>query len=115
MCISGVIGDWELGTKAQQLWDEPAYKPHFARLIDASDILAWRAGTSLLRAIASDVRIGSPRRVAMVAKSEPVLAQFKLYAEDLRDIPAQVFTAIDDALVWLNVRLPHPWPPEDRS
>ena len=113
MRMSGVIGDWELGTRAQQLWAEPAYQPHFARLIDASGSLEWRAGTSLVRAIASDVRMNGPRKVALVAQSEPVLSEFNLYAESLAGVPARVFGSIHDALIWLGLRLPEPWPPED--
>jgi hypothetical protein len=114
MHFSGVIDDWDLGTHAQQVWADPAFHPHFARLIDASEVSEWRAGATLLRAIASDVRIKSPRKVALVAQSEPVLAELNLYAASLADTPAQVFSNIADALVWLGVRLPESWPPEGR-
>lgn len=109
--LSGAIDDWELGTKAQRLWAEPAFVPHFARLIHASDTLEWRAGTSLLRAIATDVRTSGPTRVAMVARHEPVLTEFTQYAESLAGLPARVFPALDEAIAWLGVRLPEPWPP----
>jgi hypothetical protein len=105
-----VINDWELGTRAQELWDDSTFRPHFARLIDASDVSEWRAGASLLRAIASDVRIKSPRKVALVANSEPVLTEINLYAESLADTPAQVFGTVDEAVVWLGVHWPEAWP-----
>src|SRR4051794_5354160 len=112
MHLSGVMGDWELGTRAQDLWQEPAFQPNFARFVDGSDIVEWRAETSLVRAIASDVRAKRPRKVALVGRAEPVLAGFKMYAESLAGIPAQVFGDIYEAITWLGVQLPEPWPPE---
>jgi hypothetical protein len=113
MHLSAAIDDWELGTKAQRLWAEPAFGPHFARLVYAEDPLEWRAGTSLMHAIASDVRSGGPSKVALVAQNEPVLTGFKQYAENLMGIPARVFQTIEEAIAWLGVRLPEPWPPEE--
>src|SRR5690348_14355363 len=115
MHLSGLINDWELGTKAQQLWEEPRYGPHFARFIQASNSLEWRAETSLIRAIASDVRSSGPRKVALVAQYEPMLTVFKHYSENLVGIAARVFQTIHEAIAWLPVRLPEPWPPEERS
>ena len=113
MHLSGAIDEWELGTKAQRLWAEPAFIPHFARLIQASDSLEWRAGTPLLRAIASDVRSSAPTGVAMVAQNEPVFTDFTRYAESLAGVPARVFHVLEDAIAWLGVRLPEPWPPQE--
>lgn len=113
MHLSDVIDDWELGTKAQRLWAEPVFVAHFARLIHASDNLEWRAGPSLLRAIASDVRTGGPTGVALVAPYGPVFTEFKVYAENLADVPARLFHALDEAIAWLGVRLPEPWPPQE--
>jgi hypothetical protein len=115
MHLSGVISDWELGTRAQQVWEEPAFRPQFARLIDASDVIDWRAETSLLRAIASDVRMNNPSKVALVAQSEPILTQLNLYVESLAGIPAQIFRTVHEAIGWLGVRPPEPWPPEERG
>ncbi len=112
MHLWGVITEWELGTRAQQLWEEPAFQPHLARLIDASDVTDWQADTNLLRAIASDLRPNAPRKVAMVAQSKPVLAELNVYAESLAGIPAQVFPTVQDAMHWLGVRLPETWPPQ---
>jgi hypothetical protein len=111
--LSGVVGDWELGTTAQRLWEETASNNQFARLIDGSNIAEWRAGKALVRAIASDVRLKSPSKVGMVAQTEPVLADFKIYTESLAGIPARVFERVDEAIEWLGVRLPEVWPPEN--
>jgi len=48
----------------------------------------------------------------LVGRSEPVLAEFKIYADSLAGIPAQVFRDIYEAITWLGVQLPEPWPPE---
>ena len=86
MHVSGVIDDWELGTTVQQLWDEDLFDPGYARVIDAWSISEWRADTGLLRAIATDVRAKHPRQVALVARSEPVVAEFQIYVDSLGDI-----------------------------
>lgn len=112
MHLSGEIGTWELGTRVQQLWGEPAFNPYFARLIQASDVIKWAAETSLLRAIATDVRVKSPSKVAMVAQAEPVISEFKLYVESLTGVPARVFDRLQEAAEWLGIRLPEPWPPQ---
>lgn len=113
MHLSGVIGEWELGTAAQQLWAEPAFRPQFARFIDVSQLNELRTGTSLLRAIASDVRAKSPRRVALAAHSETILADVKLYAESLDGVPVRLFHNVGEAIAWLGVHLPTPWPPAE--
>jgi hypothetical protein len=113
--LSGVIGAWELGTTAQQLWAEPAFDPRFARLIDLSQLTELRAGTSLLRAIASDVRAKSPSKVALAAHSETVLADIKLYAESLDGVPVSIFHSVAEAIAWLGVHLPTHWPPRENA
>ena len=113
MQLSGVIGEWELGTAAQQLWAEPAFRPHFARFVDVSRMIELRAGTGLLRAIASDVRAKSPSRVALIAPSETVIADVRLYAESLAGVPVRLFHTVGEAIAWLGVHLPTPWPPAE--
>jgi hypothetical protein len=109
--LSGVIDAWELGTAAQQLWAEPAFDPHFARFVDFSELIELRAGASLIRAIASDVRATTPTRVALVARPATVLADIKLYADSLQGVPVSLFDGVADAIAWLGVHLPVPWPP----
>lgn len=111
MHLSGVIGEWELGTTAQHLWADPAFRPQFARLIDLLNLTELRAGTSLLHAIASDVRAKSPTRVALAADSGTVLADITFYAESLEGVPVRLFHNVDEAIDWLDVHLPIPWPP----
>src|SRR5690349_14816698 len=106
MHASGVIDDWELGTKVQKLWDEDLFNPEYARVIDAWSVAEWRADTRLLRAIATDVRAKHPRQVAMLARSEPVLAEFQIYVDSLGDIPGRVFESLGQAISWVGVRLP---------
>lgn len=115
MHLSGVIGEWELGTAAQHLWAEPAFRPQFARFIDFSSLIELRAGTSLLRAIASDVRAKSPTRVALAADSGAVLADITFYAESLEGVPVRLFHNVDEAIDWLDVHLPIPWPPPENA
>jgi hypothetical protein len=113
--LSGVIGAWELGTAAQQLWAEPAFDPRFARLVDFSELKELRAETSLLRAIASDVRAKSPSRVALAAQSETVLADIQFYAESLEGVPVSLFHSVAEAIAWLGVHLPAHWPPRENA
>jgi len=115
MHLSGVIGEWELGTKAQQLWAEPAFRPDFARFIDVSCLAELRAGTRLLRAIASDVRAKIPSKVALVAPSETVLPDISFYAESLDGVPVRVFHDVAEGIAWLGVHLPIPWPPAENA
>jgi hypothetical protein len=110
-----VIGAWELGTAAQQLWAEPAFDPRFARLVDFSDLTELRAGTSLLRAIASDVRATSPSRVALAADAETVLEDIKFYAESLDGVPVRLFHSVAEAIAWLGVHLPAHRPPSGNA
>lgn len=115
MHLSGVIGEWELGTTAQQLWAEPAFRPDFARFIDVSSLIELRAGTRLLRAIASDVRAKTPSRVAFVAPSETVLADINLYAESLEGVSVRLFHDVAEGIAWLGVHLPIRWPPAENA
>jgi hypothetical protein len=111
MYLHGTLTDWDLGTGAQKMWADPAFDPHYLRLVDGSGIRQMKAVT-VLRAIAEDVRAKRVPKVALVAPLESVWQAFTDYSAELSNIPAHLFREVAAAAEWLHVRLPDVWPPE---
>ncbi len=113
MHLSDVIDDWTLGTTAQQLWAEQAFNPTYSRLVDGTAVSAMKTDFKLLQAIAADVRSRHPEKVALVADSEDVQLAFEQYRSSLNGVSSRLFASVEDALSWLGLHLPSPWPPPE--
>jgi hypothetical protein len=110
--VSGVIDNWTLARALQRLWGERDFDPQYSRLVDGSEVSDMQTDSDLLQAIATDVRSKPPRKIALVPPaSERVRSAFNAYRESLGDVSSRVFTTVEDAVSWLDVDLPQPWPP----
>lgn len=109
--LCGRIGDWELGTETQRLWNDPNFDTRYKRLIDGTAITKMELGHEFVHAIAEDVRLGGPQKVALVSDSKAVDGPFVEYADALHGVGALVFGDVATAVAWLEVVLPEPWPP----
>jgi hypothetical protein len=112
MYLYGSIDDWDLGTRAQALWDDPAFDPRFARLVDASAITQMTLAPTMVKAIAEDVRNNDAPKVALIARSDTIRDVFAEYRTALIGVPAQIFRELRDGARWLGIHLPSIWPPE---
>src|SRR5689334_6653999 len=90
IALSGDVTEWDAGVRLQELWEDPLYKPHFVRLVDATGLRGASWPPSFLRAVARDFSRQKAGKVAFVTSSDPVHAMFTMYREQLEGTECRV-------------------------
>jgi len=98
------ITEWSLWAGLEQLWNDPKFQSHFARLLDGTGVRVAAVKPEFIEAVARDFRSKTGGKLALVAGDSPTMYDFFVRYRDSLALPdCRVFKRVEEAISWLGI------------